>query len=631
MRSRVLSLLCGVFSLTLVACHDVGDVKVLSLAFEGVQAFDEAELHRVLATRESGWLPWSTKRYFDRAEFEADLKRVQAFYADRGFPHVRLLGVDVVFNQAKDGVKLRIRIDEGAPVIVEAVRFEGFDVLPDDARNLLASLPLQAGGRRDRDVVRVTKDRASRLFRDRGYPLAVVDAGERPGATADSVIVSFRADPGPAMTFGEITVAGVETLEDRIVRRELAFSPGQVYDERLVARSQRRLAGLDLLELAVVTPRTDAPDGASVPVRVTVAEGKPRRLMLGAGYGTEERLRGTVSWQHLNFFGGAERATFDAKWSAIDRGARLELMTPYLGRPGLSMTASAGAWWTEQLTYDSDTAGGRLALVYDADRSNSSGRPPVRYRTSLTYAVDRLRYGIKPEFLADQSRRDERIALGLDPETGRASGTLAVVAMDVERVALNNAADPRLGATMAGHVEVASPALGGSYRFVEVGGEVRGFVPVGAVVLAGRVRAGTIASSDPLSVPFAKRYFLGGSSNLRGWSRFQVSPLDADGRPIGGRSVFDTSVEARIPLPGSRPIALVLFADGGNVWADDWTVDVRDLRWAAGAGLRYFTPIGALRLDLAKQLTPIGGLVINGKPSSRTWRVHFNIGHSFQP
>jgi outer membrane translocation and assembly module TamA len=130
-------------------------------------------------------------------------------------------------------------------------------------------------------------------------------------------------------------------------------------------------------------------------------------------------------------------------------------------------------------------------------------------------------------------------------------------------------------------------------------------------------------------VPFSKRYFLGGSSSLRGWSRFQVSPLDPDGLPVGGLSLLDMSAEARIPLPATRPIGLVVFVDAGNVWRDGWTADVSDLRWSAGLGLRYLTPIGALRLDVARQLTPIAGLVIDGKPSTRRWRLHFNLGHSF--
>jgi hypothetical protein len=193
-------------------------------------------------------------------------------------------------------------------------------------------MPLKAGARRDRDVVRATRDLASRLFRDRGYPQAIVDASERPGANATSVIVTYRAESGPQMAFGPVKVQGLETLLEKNIVRELAFKPGELFDERKVARSQRQLSALELLEVAVVTPRFDVPDGNKVPMTVTVTEGKPRLLRFGLGYGTEERARATINWQHLNFYGGAKQATVDAKWSGIERGIELALIDPYAWR-----------------------------------------------------------------------------------------------------------------------------------------------------------------------------------------------------------------------------------------------------------------------------------------------------------
>ncbi|HXT68363.1 MAG TPA: BamA/TamA family outer membrane protein [Vicinamibacterales bacterium] len=611
------------------ACHNVGDVKVLSLSFTGTKSFDSGALAGVLATRKSGWLPWSPKHYFDRAEFESDLKRIVAFYSDRGFPSARVTNIDVTFNAKKDGVHVTIAIDEGAPVLVEAVNFEGFDRLPADGKSALDSLPLKQGGRRDRDLVRATRDQAARLFRDRGYPLAVVDASERPGANANLVIVTYRADPGAQMNFGNVAVTGLETLQEKNIIRELAFKPGQLFDERLIARSQRKLSRLELLEVAVVTPRLDAADGKSVPVAVTVTEGPPRLLRLGIGYGSEELARGTLTWQHLNFHGGAKQATVDAKYSAIERGIDLGLIDPYAWRSGLSSRIGATAWRTQQLTYDSERYGGSYGLTYQTERASSSAHPPIRYRAQATYAYQRIRFGITQEFLADQSRRDERIALGFDPDTGRASGGLATIELSLERQALDNAANPRRGTMSSAQFEFASHSLGGTYNYIEIGGEGRGFLPLGPMVFGVRAQAGTIASRNVSLVPFSKRYFLGGSAHLRGWSRFEVSPLDDEGRPIGGRTVLDLSAELRVPLPRPASLGLVGFVDGGNVWAGGFEIKPRDLRWAAGIGLRYLTPVGAIRIDLARQLTPIPNLLINGAPSTKRWRLHFNLGHTF--
>jgi outer membrane translocation and assembly module TamA len=128
-------------------------------------------------------------------------------------------------------------------------------------------------------------------------------------------------------------------------------------------------------------------------------------------------------------------------------------------------------------------------------------------------------------------------------------------------------------------------------------------------------------------VPFFKRYFLGGATNLRGWGRFDVSPLSGSGLPIGGQTMMNFSGEVRVPLTGS--MGGVLFLDGGNVWRDPWDFNLNDLRYDVGVGLRYNTRIGPLRVDFGQQINPIPGLLVNGDPEKRHFRVHFSIGQAF--
>ena len=146
------------------ACHEESGVTVKSLHFKGNSAFDSARLTAVLATRSSGWFPWSTRHYFDRTEFETDLKRVQSFYADRGYPSARVSGINVDLNQARDAVDLTITIDEGAPLLIQTIRFEGFEDLPSGVRPVLDDLPLKAGQPRDRELVRESRDLGARLL-----------------------------------------------------------------------------------------------------------------------------------------------------------------------------------------------------------------------------------------------------------------------------------------------------------------------------------------------------------------------------------------------------------------------------------------------------------------------------------
>ena len=179
---------------------------------------------------------------------------------------------------------------------------------------------------------------------------------------------------------------------------------------------------------------------------------------------------------------------------------------------------------------------------------------------------------------------------------------------------------------MSLHGEVANPALGGTFRYNEALGEVRTYLPLGGTVVATRVRAGSIAARSDADVPFSDRFFLGGASSLRGWSRYQVAPL-ADGIPVGGRTMIEVALEWRVPLRGA--IGVVGFVDSGNVWARSFAATTAGFRSDAGLGLRYRTPVGLLRGDAAMQLNPIDGLVANGQPALRTWRLHVSIGQAF--
>jgi len=128
-------------------------------------------------------------------------------------------------------------------------------------------------------------------------------------------------------------------------------------------------------------------------------------------------------------------------------------------------------------------------------------------------------------------------------------------------------------------------------------------------------------------VPFFKRYFLGGSTSVRGWGRYELSPLTDTGQPIGGLSVVETSGEMRVPF-GTK-LSAVAFVDAGSVGRNPWHLDPGGFRFAVGPGFRYDTPIGPVRFDVGYQLNPIPGLLVKGEPEARNWRAHISIGQAF--
>ena len=188
-----------------------------------------------------------------------------------------------------------------------------------------------------------------------------------------------------------------------------------------------------------------------------------------------------------------------------------------------------------------------------------------------------------------------------------------------------NLLDARRGYFVSVHLENASPIVGGDWSYFETPADGRLYLPVGRSVVAVKARVGGIRPSAA-GVPFFKRYFLGGSTTLRGWGRFEVSPL-ANGEVIGGLGFFDSSVEFRFPIHGK--FSGVAFGDGGNVTETAWDDNMFHLRTDVGLGLRYLTPIGPLRIDVGYQLNPVPGLLIAGEEQERQWRIHFSVGQAF--
>ncbi|HWP99842.1 MAG TPA: BamA/TamA family outer membrane protein [Vicinamibacterales bacterium] len=621
------------FALSLVcsaACREGDGIVVTDLRFEGVKSVSEAQLRAALATAESSWLPWGPKRYFDRAQFEADLRRIEAFYADRGYPDAKVVAFDVDLNDRQDGAAITIRIEEGRPVIVRSVRFEGFDVIPPEhLERLREDVPLREGAPRDRAAVQVTRERALDELRDHGYPYAQVEVREEP-AGERAVAIAYRAEPGTIAYFGPIEIVGNTSVDDDVVRRQLTYRPGQLFRYGQIQESQRRLYGLELFEFANIETVQTGERSAEVPTRVTVTEGKHRKVEFSVGWGSEEKLRAEGRWRHVNFFGGARTLGLQARWSSLDRGVRLNFNQPYLFHPAYSLDLAAENWHSDQPAYRLDSRGGRLTVT----RQISAGEP-LRPRRAVTTASLGLvhqweDYSISREALEDLSFRDELIALRLDPRTGTGGGLLVALDLDLQRNTTGNLLDARQGYFAGFHLEQAGGWLPGDFDYYELSLEGRHYLTVAErFVWANRLRVATLDGPDPIAehVPFFKRYFLGGSSSLRGWGRFEVSPLSGAGLPLGGHSMLEASSELRMPVWGD--FSLVLFVDAGNAWTAPWGFDFGDLRYDVGPGVRYLTPVGPFRFDVGYQLNPIPGLLVDGRPQPRRFRIHLSIGQAF--
>ncbi|MEO6238296.1 MAG: BamA/TamA family outer membrane protein [Vicinamibacterales bacterium] len=608
-----------------------GAVRVTALKFNGIKAVKTGQLKSVLATSASSKLPWGAKRFFKRDQFEADLKRITAFYKDRGYPDAKVTSFDVKLNGAQDAVDVTVTIDEGQPVVVELVEYVGFDSLdPTRVADLRARGALHGGSALDRALAQALRETALDEVKDNGFPYATVRLTERAGQTERSRVLTLAATPGTLARYGEVTVTGNKSVSDTVVKRQLTFRPNWRYRLGEVQESQRRLYGLETFQFANIEPQLkEGEQPEIVPVTVTVVEGKHRKVNFGVGYGTEEKARVSADWRHVNFFGGARTLQLQGNYSALSKGGRAIFRQPAVLGARTNLLLTGQSWHRNEPAYTLNTNGGKVTLERTLARRGPFSRRSADTSLSLTYTNEFQSYNVTEEALRTPTFLKTLISLGLDPLNGTARGLLSSIDFDMHRSTADSAFNARRGYAIDGHVEKAGSFLRGDYDFVETILDGRFYLPLGGrAVVAVRARGGSIGAvrGENLSVPFFRRYFLGGATSLRGWGRFEVSPT-FEGISIGGHSMFESSAELRVPVWGN--LSAVLFADAGNVWNNAWDLQLGDLRKDVGPGLRYLTPIGPLRADLGYQLNPIPGLLIDGKPQARRFRFHFSIGQAF--
>lgn len=608
-----------------------GTVRVNSLKFTGVKAVSSGQLKSVLATVKSSSLPWGTKHFFTREQFEADLKRIAAFYKDRGYPDAKVRSFDVKLNDKQDAVDVTVNIDEGQPVLVELVEYVGFDnVPPARLADLRSQGPLRGGAPLDRALAQALRESALDEVKENGFPYATVRLTERAGQNDRSRVLTLTATPGTLARIGEIEITGNTSVSDDVVKHQLTFRPNWRYRLSQVQESQRKLYGLETFQFANIEPvLNEGEQPEIVPVKVTVAEGKHRKVNFGVGYGTEEKARVSADWRHVNFFGGARTMQLQGAYSALSKGGRVNFRQPAVFSARSNLLLTGQSWHRNEPAYTLNTNGGRVTLERTLARPGPFSRRTASSSISLTYTDEFQSYQVSEEALNTPGFLKTLIALGLDPLNGTARGLLSSIDLDLHRSTADSTLNAKQGYAVDAHFEKAGTFLRGDYDFVETILEGRYYVPVGQrAVVAVKARGGSIGAvhGENLQVPFFRRYFLGGATSLRGWGRFEVSPL-FEGVTIGGHTMLETSAELRVPL--WRNLTGVLFADAGNVWNDAWAFNFGDLRKDIGPGLRYMTPIGPLRFDMGYQLNPIPGLLIDGKEQSRRIRFHFSIGQAF--
>jgi len=485
-------------------------------------------------------------------------------------------------------------IDPGEYWIIRDLQLVGFPV---DAAAEIESLdlPLKEGGPWDPSRTEPMRRLLESALRNSGYPEASVSSSAT--KTDHEVRLRFAATPGPAVTIGEITIAGLNRTRPSVVRRTLAiagFREGSRYSLRTILNAQQKLYQLGLFRHVDIVPIPGQEGRRERAYLVRCDEGLQRSYSLGLGWDTENRAHISLGWTHLNLFGGAHAINIDTRLSSREQRYRItfrEPALPYLHVPG-SLTFFRT--YERYTSYRQRRRGVFVDIGFHQQR-------PFRLWGRYQYQI------VRPEGPADVISE-----IGRENQEARISSVMPVVEWDVR----DDPFTPARGIFASLTVQYAFPFLNADSRYV------KGFANFSAYghALAGTVAAGfRVGLMRPIAaphtdfpnfqVPVSVRFFAGGSASHRAFGLDKLGipgqTINENGSPTGGNALALINLEYRRKVKG--PIWAVLFTDGGNVWAEPSRMRWADMRFGVGLGLRLDTPAGPIRLEYAHKINRRSG------------------------
>jgi outer membrane protein insertion porin family len=594
------ALRCTAEAVQLEALDMSADWQLRTLRVRGNDAVRKREIERAMLTKDRPWFTfWRQPPPFDPVSFRTDLERLRQLYRSKGYYEARVEH-DLELPAEGHVLVAVVYVDEGPRVHVERVdvALQGATLAERDRRTLLAAVPLLPGKPFTQDDYDRTASYLSAWYREHGWARVQVTKAAQVRLDQHTATARFTVASGPASTFGDTVIQGTRRIEPEVVRREIAYRPGDQFRQSRLEQTRANLSALNLFRLIRV--EEEAGDDPEVGVQVRVEEMPPREIRFGIGYDTEEQVRGLAAWRHYDFFGGARQLGFTARASLIERSIAADFLQPHF--PG---ERNRTRLLFAQAQEDED--------AFTLDRTRLS--PRLEWQAT-DHVNGFLSYRAEYDSLSSVRDAVKRRFPGIAPRDGILSG----LGVGVDWNGTDDLIDPTRGFILRSSLEPVGGFLGGDFAFVRGVVEGRFYRPlVARLGGAVRLRLGSAEPTDGTGeIPIFERFYAGGINSVRGYGRWRIGPLVRD-EPVGGRSVVETSVELRHPI--LEQVSGVVFLDGGQVSRQSLTFPFRRLSYGTGFGVRYKSPVGPLGVDLGFPLDP--------PPDDQRWQLHVSLGATF--
>ncbi len=508
-------------------------------------------------------------------------------------------------------VTTRVERERGRPVVVLAAapgplyRFTGVTLAGVEAAGPKSATLRDAFGVKPSDPVNADAIAAAEAnlrtrVGEEGFPFATV--GD-PQVTVDratqTATLEMTVAPGTVRRFGRITVNPGNRVFDAAHVQDIArFKPGDTYETSEVDDLRRALVQTGLVSTAEVRAVPLADPGA-VDIAVRLEPAPPRTVAVELGYGTGEGARSEVSWTHRNLLPPEGAVTLRGVAGTREQLGQITFRRNNFHARDRVLTAQLSAAHLRRDAFDAQT----ISLSAALERQTN-----IFFQKTWTWSLG-----------AELVATDERDVIASTGEPRRRTFLIGALPTSLGYDGSDDLLNPTRGFRLSGRISPEVSLQDTVFGYTRVQLDASKYQPVtNRVVLAGRMRLGTILGAPRDQIAPSRRFYAGGGASVRGYSFQSIGPRDVNNDPIGGRSLAEFAIEARVKAFGN--FGVVPFLDGGNIYTGGLP-DFSGLRYGAGVGVRYYSNFGPIRVDV--------GTPINPQPGDSRIAVYVSLGQAF--
>ena len=549
-------------------------IKIRKIVLEGNKALSAGKIKGVMETKE-WWLFsfFTSSGYYQKERMEMDVERIRDLYFNNGYIKVAIGEPAIRLTEDTTGMTITVPVSEGDQYSVSSISLSGNKVFSDDViRKKITMAPEKpfSKGTLRKDILSI-----SELYSENGYALITVTPDLVPDEKNKLVQVALKIDEGEKYRIGRVEISGNTKTRDKVIRREVRLDEGDVFNSSLLKRSYERINNLNFFETVELVPRP-RPEDKLVDVEIKVKERPTGFFSIGGGYSSVEKFIAMIELTQGNLFGRGQYIKLRAELGGRTTYYDATFRDPWFLDKPLSFSTNVYKISKEYIDYDKEATGFGISL----------GK---RFRE---YWWGELSYNFENAEISNVDEDDPDVSDIIKDQIG--TSTTSSITPSITRDSRNNYLDPSKGSRNSLYTTFAG--LGGSNKFFKGEIDSAWYFPLGSTTALLRGRFGYASGFGGKELPLYERFYVGGIYSVRGLGFGEAGPRDKDsGDPIGGTEELIFNAEYIFPLISEIRLKGVVFFDAGNAYED--FENFGDLRYTAGFGVRWISPVGPVRIE----------------------------------